>query len=69
MERASVFLFHIDGPRDRGQAVMFILHLSIAAFLLYRKLRKSPKMVYNGLEMKNGIAKERRDDFAMTLSM
>ena len=38
-------------------------------FLLYRKLRKSAKMVYNRLEIKNDIAKERRCDFAMTLSM
>ena len=38
-------------------------------FLLSRKLRKSAKMVYNRLEIKNGIAKERRCDFAMTLSM
>ena len=38
-------------------------------FLLYRKLRKLAKMVYNGLEIKNGITKERRCDFAMTLSM
>ena len=29
------------------------------AFLLSRKLRKSAKIVYNGLEIKNHITKER----------
>ena len=38
-------------------------------FLIHRKLRKSTKMVYNRLEIKNDIAKERRCDFATTLSM
>lgn len=37
--------------------------------LLYRKLRKSSKMVYNKSEIKNGMTKERREDFAMTLFM
>ena len=41
----------------------------VVTFLLFRKLRKSAKMVYNRLEIKNGIAKERRCNFAMTLPM
>ncbi|MDR1772834.1 MAG: hypothetical protein LBS02_19720, partial [Hungatella sp.] len=38
-------------------------------FLHYRKLRKQSKIVYNGFEIKNSIAKERSIDFAMTLYM
>ena len=38
-------------------------------FLLYRKLRKSEKIVYNELEIKNGMTKERRSYFATTLCM
>ena len=38
-------------------------------FLLYRKLRKSSKIVYNKIEIKNDMAKERSEGFAMTLFM
>ncbi len=39
------------------------------AFLLYRKVLKKSDMMYNNQEIKNGITKERRGDFAMTLIM
>jgi len=32
----------------------------VASFLLYRKFLKSSEIVYNRLEIKNDIAKERR---------
>ena len=38
-------------------------------FLLYRKVPKSSEMVYNEIETKNDITKERRCDFATTLFM
>lgn len=42
----------------------------LRAFLfLYRKLRKSSKIVYNKIEIKNDMAKERSEGFAMTLFM
>ena len=37
--------------------------------MLYRKLRKLAKMVYNRLEIKNSITKERMLRFAKTLIM
>ena len=42
----------------RFEAVM--IEKVIAAFLLYRKFLKSSEIVYNGLEIKNDITKERR---------
>ena len=42
----------------RFEAVM--IEKVIAAFLLYRKFLKSSEIVYNRLEIKNDIAKERR---------
>ena len=38
-------------------------------YLLYRKVLKSSEIVYNGFEIKNGMTKERRVYFAMTLSV
>lgn len=35
-------------------------HQETGAFLLYRKFLKSSEIVYNRLEIKNDIAKERR---------
>ncbi len=40
---------------------MYIMRLMITVWIMI--------MVYNRLEIKNGIAKERRCNFAMTLSM
>ena len=34
--------------------------LTLLLFLLYRKFLKSSEIVYNGLEIKNDITKERR---------
>lgn len=42
----------------RFEAVM--IEKVIAAFLLYRKFLKSSEIVYNRLEIKNDITKERR---------
>ena len=42
----------------RFEAVM--IEKVIAAFLIYRKFLKSSEIVYNGLEIKNDITKERR---------
>jgi hypothetical protein len=36
-----------------------VIHAFGICFLLSRKLRKSAKIVYNGLEIKNHITKER----------
>lgn len=41
---------------------------NVRSFLLYRKFLKSSEIVYNGLEIKNDITKERKD-FAMMLLM
>ena len=41
--------------------IMYALIVTVfAAFLLYRKFLKSSEIVYNRLEIKNDIAKERR---------
>ena len=34
--------------------------MGVSTFLLYRKFLKSSKIVYNGLEIKNGMTRERR---------
>ena len=57
------------GPCNGGQAIKLDVGPCTAGGLLNRKLHKSAKMVYNRLEIKNGITKERRCDFAMTLFM
>ena len=41
----------------------------LGLFLLYRKFPKSSKIVYNELEIKDYMTKERRCYFAMTLFM
>ncbi len=43
--------------------------VALALSLLYRKFLKSSEIVYNRTEIKNGITKERRVHFAMTLFM
>ena len=40
--------------------ILCVLEGSYFLFLLYRKFLKSSEIVYNRLEIKNGIAKERR---------
>ena len=39
------------------------------SFLLYRKFLKQSEIVYNELEIKNDMTKERMGRFAMTLFM
>ncbi len=53
--------------------ILALCHFSVpfsyekGTFLLYRKFLKLLEIVYNGLEIKNYIAKERMGGFAMTL--
>jgi len=39
------------------------------SFLLYRKFLKTSEIVYNNIEIKMSMTKERREHFAMTLIM
>ena len=45
----------VVNKKDKSVRTLAVLTL----FLLSRKLRKSAKIVYNGLEIKNHITKER----------
>lgn len=55
--------------QNEWKPLFFDFRSFFTPFYFSRKLRKSTKMVYNRLETKNDIAKERRCDFATTLSM
>ena len=43
--------------------------VDLSTLFIYRKFLKSQNIVYNSYEIKNGITKERRQGFAMTLIM
>ena len=52
--------FQVKGHRF-GNEVRALLRVNLrGAFLLYRKFLKSSEIVYNRLEIKNDITKERR---------
>lgn len=46
--------------KEKQSQIDMRICLSGSAFLIYRKFLKSSEIVYNRLEIKNGIAKERR---------